>query len=433
MTALRGREASSRRTRRQAASSTNASRGVWALLFDRRFGSLFWGKLFSSIGVWMQSIVAAIMVYDRTGSATAVSLVSVAQFAPQLVVTPLAGSWADRGGSLVRQMALGRSLCAAGSLMMAVYFWRGDEFVPITVAVFVGSLTVGIGFAVGGPAQQSIVPDLVSGVELRVAMTLNTAPMTVARIVGPVAGAWCLASLGPAATCAMCSVTQLVFMLFLAIAAMPRRDVAFVELAQGASHRGVRHLMTDRRLVALLGATVAVGIGAEPALTLAPALAADLGAGPTLVGHINLCFGVGALVGLLGAVCARRWVGAVGMGVLGLTFLALGGALTAVSMTWMVLGGFALAGMGFSCGMSSFSGLVQVAVDPKFRGRVMAWWLVAFVGSRPAASLGMGLLADATSARVAAVVVASVVLTSCAWVVWVLSRHPDRSPSVPSN
>ena len=51
---------------------------------------------------------------------------------------------------------------------------------------------------VGGPAMQSIVPLLIRDGELATAMALNSIPMTVGRILGPAAGAYLAAHLGPA-------------------------------------------------------------------------------------------------------------------------------------------------------------------------------------------------------------------------------------------
>ena len=55
-------------------------RGAVGLMFDRVFGALFWGKIFSVVAVWTHGIVAAIVIYDATRSALMVGMVGVAQF-----------------------------------------------------------------------------------------------------------------------------------------------------------------------------------------------------------------------------------------------------------------------------------------------------------------------------------------------------------------
>jgi MFS family permease len=48
---------------------------------------------------------------------------------------------------------------------------------------------VGIGFAIGGPAAQALLPSLVRRSELPTAIAISSVPMTVARALGPAVGA----------------------------------------------------------------------------------------------------------------------------------------------------------------------------------------------------------------------------------------------------
>ncbi len=164
-------------------------RSALGLMFDPVFGALFWGKMFSVVAVWTHGIVAAIVMYDATHSALMVGMVGVAQFGPQLILSPTSGKWADTGNP-ARQILLGRVLCVAGSGFAAVWlFARPDlQGMAAAIPVLVGSLLVGFGFVVGGPAMQSIVPNLIRDGELSTAMALNSMPMTVGRIVGPATG-----------------------------------------------------------------------------------------------------------------------------------------------------------------------------------------------------------------------------------------------------
>src|SRR6201999_4397866 len=95
-------------------------RGAFRLLIDPAFGALFWGKLFAGTGVWIHGIVAAIVVFDATGSALMVGLVGVAQFGPQILLSPTSGKWADAGNP-ARQILIGRVLCVVGSGALALW------------------------------------------------------------------------------------------------------------------------------------------------------------------------------------------------------------------------------------------------------------------------------------------------------------------------
>lgn len=166
----------------------SAPRGALALMFDPVFGALFWGKMLSVVAVWTHSIIAAVVMYEATGSALMVGLVGVVQFGPQLILSPISGKWADTGNA-GRQILLGRVLCMAGSGAVAIWLAAepGLQGFSAALPVLLGSTLVGFGFVVGGPAMQSIVPDLIREGELSTAMALNSIPMTIGRILGPAA------------------------------------------------------------------------------------------------------------------------------------------------------------------------------------------------------------------------------------------------------
>src|SRR4051794_2329720 len=94
------------------------SRSSLKLIVKNPFAGYFWGKLLWTAGVWVHSVVAAILAFEATGSALAVGFVTAAQFLPQLVFTPSAGARAD-GGDLGKQIVTGRIICAAGSFLLA--------------------------------------------------------------------------------------------------------------------------------------------------------------------------------------------------------------------------------------------------------------------------------------------------------------------------
>src|SRR5690606_33616461 len=110
------------------------------------FGALFWGKIFAVVAVWTHGIVAAIVMYDATRSALMVGMVGVVQFAPQLILSPTSGKWADTGNP-ARQILLGRVLCVAGSGSIAAWMFvqPGLTGLAAAVPVLLGTTLVGFG------------------------------------------------------------------------------------------------------------------------------------------------------------------------------------------------------------------------------------------------------------------------------------------------
>ncbi|AMO04030.1 MFS transporter [Mycolicibacterium neoaurum] len=390
-------------------------RGPFGLLLDPVFGTLFWGRMFSIVAVWTHSIIAAVVVYEATGSALMVGLVGVFQFGPQLLLSPVSGRWADSGDP-GRQILLGRVLCMAGSGSIAgwMFLQPAQQGTPAAVAVLLGSLIVGIGFVVGGPAMQSIVPDLIRPGELSTAMALNSIPMTIGRIAGPAAGAYLAAHFGAATGFAVSACLHLVFALFIVAVRLP----APPERAADADRRvraALRHVWRDRPLLMALLAVTTVGVAADPSITLAPALADALGGGTQLVGMLSAIFGVGAAAGMgVLAIIGGRLASA-RVSFLGLIGLGLGCAVLAGSVVPAVaMGGFALAGLGFGWALTGLTTVVQERAPQDLRGRIMALWMVGFLGSRPIAAAVLGGTADAVSVQAAFAVAAALTLTVAA-------------------
>jgi MFS family permease len=406
-----------------------APRGSLGLMFDRMFGILFWGKMFAVVGVWTHSLVAAVVVFDATGSALMVGLVGVVQFGPQLIFGPLSGKLADTGNP-ERQILVGRILCIVGSGAIAVLllcFPSATDF-QVAAAVLAGSLVVGVGFVVGGPAMQSIVPTLIRDGELPTAMALNSVPMTIGRMIGPIVGAVIAAQLGPAEAFATSAALNFIFVLFLMCVHFPPplKRMANTDYSVRAA---LRYVWQDRPLALALLAVGTVGFASDPAITLAPSMAVEVGGGTHLVGQLSAAFGVGAAISLALLAWLRGRVGAARVAWVGLVLLAIGSAVLAASIApWLALLGFGVAGMGFGAAMTGLSTVVQERAPAELRGRIMALWMVGFVGSRPLAAAVLGGGADLVSAHASFVICAVVVAVTA-----VFCRPKTLASSLPAS
>ncbi|QGG41571.1 MFS transporter [Aeromicrobium yanjiei] len=385
-------------------------------MFDRSFGSLFWGKLLTVTGTLVQSIVAAIVVFEATDSALMVGLVSVFQFGPQLLLTPLAGKWADTY-SAFKQVLAGRGLCFVGSVILAVWAYlvpdpdSGRDVVP----VFFASCIIGLGFVVGGPVMQSMIPRMIRPGELSKAMALNSSPMTIGRVAGPAVGALLTVHFGAVAAFSVAVFTQLAFLIllfFIRFPAQPER-LATTDYSVRA---GLRHVWSDRTLLMLLAVTAALGFASEPSVTLAPPLADHVGGSARLVGELSSAFGLGALLGLVLLSPLGRWLSHAAITSLGIWIMAVGLVLSAVStVAPMATASFAVAGFGFMAAFTAAATLIQERVPDVLRGRVMALWLIAFIGFRPIGAAIDGVLADVVSVEFAFAVSAALLALTGVW------------------
>lgn len=372
-------------------------RNTWQLLIDPTFGRYFAGKMLSTAGMWIHNVVAAILAFQISGSALMVGIVSVAQFGPQLLFAPLSGAMADRGNRR-RQVVLGRLIVAFGSGSLALMLALGGvEGLPGVWPVILAAGIVGIGFVIGGPAMQALIPSYVQRAELPTAVALNSIPFTIARAGGPALGAFIAVAAGPATAFMLAALGNLLFALMIPrpIRHEPRR--ADRDRSVGA---GIRYLGQDRGIILLLLGVTAIGIAADPVVTLTPALSTELGRGTTMVGLFASAFGIGAGLAFPLLSLLRSRLGLARQGALGLSTMAAGLLLTgALPFMPVILGGLVIGGAGLTMSLTSLSTQLQQRVPDDLRGRVMALWSVAFLGSRPLAAAFNGAVSDLTSAR----------------------------------
>lgn len=398
-----------------APSPPDEDEGSLALLRDPVFGTFFAGRFLSTGGVWIHNIVAAILAYELTRSTFIVAMVSVAQFGPQLVLSPLSGSLADR---VDRRMLLvvGRMLiaCGSGGLAAAIWYW-GVEGMPGAGPVIVAGLVVGVGFVIAAPAQNALIPALVSDRRLTRAVALNAIPPTLSRATGPAVGAYVALALGPATAFALAAAMNTAFAVIASLLPIVQR----FEHPVGADKRvraAVHFVRRDKPTALLLLGVLAVGFGSDPVLTLTPAISDSFGDSTEYVGLFASMFGGGAGVALLAVPRLQRLVGSRAVVTGGLVVLA--GATFMAALTPLlggVIAAFGIAGAGMGAAFASLNSQLHERVPDVLRGRIMALWAVAYLGSRPIAALLTGILADATNTSVSLVAVGSTVALA-AWI-----------------
>ena len=380
-------------------------------------GALAGGKVLSTLAVWTTNVAGAILVFDLTRSALIVGLVSVAQFTPQLALTPWTGSRADRGDRFT-QVILGTAITGLGSVLLTAwaigvgFTAERDAWVMVAAAGLVGT-----GFSVSGPATSALLPALVRRSELADALALSSLPIVVARSIGPAVGAAIYLTSGPIVTFGLSALLHLSFIAMLEV--LRRRIVLEPRPPRGGRDGGVRAGLTylrhsPRTVLQILGVGI-IGIGTDPITTLTPALTVALGMPEGFVGTLASSFGLGAAVGFVVLSRVRLAVGIMRLGAIGLAAMGTGTLVAGVAPTAsLAVAGVALGGVGLTFSLNSFTTLVQADVPDALRGRVMALWSMAFLGSRPATALATGWLTDAVGVRTA-LVLSAVAILAGAW------------------
>jgi len=369
----------------------------------------------SSVGTWVHNVAASIYIFDATGSSLAVGAVTTAQFAGTVLLAPWAGAAADKVD--LRKLIGALQVAGAVSALLLALANAAGELTPLLLVV--GSALIGALLGFGLPASQSLVPLLVSERRVASAVALNSVTYNVARALGPALAAVVLTTGGMTWAMLVNAASFAIYALGVR-AARPVRSRPSSGSRVRSSFRGAVVLVLGNPRLRLLIITVAaVSTAADPVTTLAPGLVVEaLGLDPGAVGWIVSSFGVGAVVSALVTVRVSTrglpyLVGALIIEVLGVVAVAL-----APGEVIMALG-MAIAGVGFIQSVSTATAMLHDLVPDEVVGRAMAVWGVAFLGTRPVASVCSGLLADATSPRLAAAVMPLAALGA----VWLLLRQ----------
>ena len=130
-----------------------------------------------------------------------------------------------------------------------------------------------------------------------------------------------------------------------------------------------------------------------------------------MVGAMASAFGAGAGVAFLFLGLIRRLLGVSRQGSMGLLVIAVSMlSLAASPAPEFAIASLVLGGMGYTFALTALTTGVQQLVDEDMRGRVMALWAVAFLGSRPPAAAANGAVADLSSPVIALLLTTAVVV-----------------------
>ncbi|HEX3946997.1 MAG TPA: MFS transporter [Acidimicrobiales bacterium] len=389
-----------------------AARQTFKALRVRNYRLYFFGQVISASGTWMHAVALGLLVLsDRLhGNGFNVGLVTALQFLPMLLM----GSW---GGLVVDRMDKRRLLYATqtASGLLALALGLLTALGSITMwEVYLISTLFGVVNLFDNPARQTFVSEMVGHDLMPNAISLNSVVMNSARVIGPAIGGVLIFAIGLAACFlfnAASYVAVLVALFMMRPAELHRRPV--VLRAKGQVREGLHYVWSTPSLRDPLLAMAVVGIFAFNFITTLPLLATDTFAGGAgTYSTLMAAMGIGAVIG--GLVVAHRSRPSVAMlSTIGLAFGVMLLAVAASPTEAVAL--VALVAMG-ACSIAfiaTANATIQLQADPAMRGRVMALYAIAFLGSTPIGAPLVGWISDVSSPRVAVMAGGVATLAAC--------------------
>lgn len=396
------------------------SEPTFASLSVPNYRKFFLGQAVSLAGTWMQSVAMAWLVLQLTGSATWLGLNVALQTLPVLLLGPYAGVVVDRVDK--RRLLVATQLVSA-CLALVLAVLTIDQRVTLGWVVLL-SLLLGLVQAFDNPARQAFVREMVPGRLVRNAVTLNSVVVNVARAVGPAVGGVLIAWIGVGACFAVNAASFLaVIAAYLLMDVDQLRTPEPVPQEKGQLRAGLAYVWRTPGLrVPLLMMGLVGTLTYEFQVSLPALVTGTFHDGATALGWVTAAMGVGAVVGGL-ATAGRR---ATGTPVVTAAAAAFGVAtlLLAVMPTVYAAGAaLLLVGAASIWFLSTGNATLQMTAEPQMRGRVMALWAVAFLGTTPVGGPLIGWVSQQAGARVALALGGAAALVAAAYGRW-SARQP---------
>ena len=383
---------------------------------------LWLGMMAMMGGMQMQMLARGYLVYDLTGSASLLGIVSAGSAVPMLVLALFGGAIADRFDRK-RLIQIGQFVVVLLALVvgLAIFFdWIQWYY------LLVSSLIQGAIWSFMMPARQAIIPQVVGPEKIGNAMAINAAGMSAMTLMAPALAGGLYAWAGPANVYFVIAALSVVAVIMTSLirptngSAPSRKRAMMSDIVAGLSY-----IKGNQMVLVLLVMGLATTLLASPFRMLLPVFVVDVyGRGPDSMGLLVAIMGGGSLVGSLVIAALGNWrrgmlliVGSFASGIALLLIAAFPFYYAAAVIMLLV-------GLGDSGRRTINMGLIMEVVEDQYRGRVMSVFMMNF-GLMPLGMLPAGLAVDYFGGPVAIAILGGMLLAVSAAVL--LSQKQLRS------
>lgn len=375
-------------------------------LATRTFGSLrvrnyrlyFFGQVVSVSGTWMQQIAQAWLVLHLHGNGVDLGVVAAMRFVPMLVLGPWGGLLADR---MDKRRLLIATQAVAGVFAGALAALTLTGVITLWM-VYAMALLLGLAQVVDNPTRQSFASEMVGPTQVSNAVSLNSAVFTSARIFGPALAGILIALVGTGWCFAINGASYLAVigaLLLMRPGELYTTAADRLRPVRGQVRDGISYAWSTPRLRWPLAVLLIVGTLAFNFNVLLPLMAQQVfHAGASAFGTMMSMMGVGALIGALtSAGRAHPTWRVITLAALALGLFLAGAALVpSLSLEMLVL---IPVGISMTTLQATSNSFIQLAADPAMRGRVMALYVTAFMGTTPIGAPIIGYVAQLLGPR----------------------------------
>jgi MFS family permease len=358
------------------------------------------GNVTHGLAIWIFRTSIGWLAWELTESTAWLGAMAMAETAPSLILAPFAGTVVDRI-NYFRLMQISQGLAMLLALILAVLTLSGS----ITIwALFFLVLFRGCLMAFNRPSRMALIHYLVGRDLLAPALAIGSIIHNGTRFIGPALGGLIIVSVGNGWGFAAASALLLVYTVILMVMRVsiePEKRERRSMLAE--TKEGITYAMTHPGIRLQLALLVMMGMAAKPVTDLLPGFAGQV-----------FSMGADGLAMLLsangiGATCGAVWLASRPSGIDGMSRISILSVLflsanlmlfVATDIFWMGLVFSALLGGGFIILTVTSQTLIQSAVDPAFRGRVISVHGLVVMGVPALGAMLLGGLAEHFGLRI---------------------------------
>ena len=365
--------------------------------------------LFMMGGMTMQMMVRAYLVYDLTGSAKILGIVSAGSSLPILGLGLFGGAIADR---VDRKLII--QIGQWSALFLALFIGVSISTGTITwYHLLAAGLVKGVLWSFMGPARQAIIPQLVGRDKLSNAVALNAAGMSVMTLAAPAVAGILYARIGPDGVYYLIAAMEFAAVVLTTTITTPlkvsrqRKAPMVTEIKEGLSY-----IRQNNVVLVLLIVGLSTVLLAQPFRFLLPVFVVDIYHRESeAMGLLLSMIGLGSLAGSL--FVASLGKGRRGWVLISATFAAAISLLlvAAIPSYFAAVAIMAMFGLGEAGRRSLNQSLIMELVDDRYRGRVMSVFMMNF-GLMPLGVLPAGIAIDLWGGQAAIAVLGGLMLAT---------------------
>jgi DHA3 family macrolide efflux protein-like MFS transporter len=239
-------------------SSTTSNPSMASLLRNRFIQTIMTAGLFIQIGIWVRNFAILLFVTEKTnGDAQAVSLISVAEFAPIFIFSFIGGTFADRWRP--KRTMIWCDLLSAISIFVILMALQFSTWKVVFLATFVSAMLSQF----SQPSGMKLFKVHVPGEQMQAGMSLFQTMMAVFMIMGPILGTFVFQQFGIYISMAIVGAAFLLSALILNLLPpdqIEKKDGSETSLWQEMK-LGFQYVWSRKILVTLGGGFMAAGLG----------------------------------------------------------------------------------------------------------------------------------------------------------------------------